>query len=208
MKRMTVFLAIAAFALAMPNGAYGSIVAGDYTGGGTLFNFSRAGGFSFTANTSMRVTGLGIYDLGAAGFASSHDIGIFRVSDNSVVSSATIGAGLSGTFVAGTVDGTRFVNVASFGLKKGVQYYILGNNFSTDQYVFGGGGAVTFDSALTWNGFVDGESNSIFSNPIFQGGLPGNLGPNFMFSAVPEPTTLMVWGVLGLAGLGLRRRKS
>ncbi len=209
--RTLFIIVIVSLAIAITSKTYASIIAGDYTGGGTIFNFSKAGGYSFTPISDIFVQELGVYDHNSDGFASSHDVGIFRRSDFSSIVSATLSAGTVETFTSGTVDGTRFVPVAETMLLGGTSYYILSNNFLTDAYAFGGGGVVTYDSALSWTGFVDGLTNDIYSTPMFFGGFPGNLGPNFQFTtqAVPEPTTIVLLGIglVGLAGAEVRRRR-
>ena len=92
--------------------------------------------------------------------------------------------------------------VAAFAAQVATRVRIIAagaDNFSIDRYVFGTG-AVTFAPAIIWRGVVDGTSNSIHSTPGFFGGLPGNLGPNFI---IPAP------GAAGLLAVGLfahRRR--
>jgi hypothetical protein len=118
---------------------------------------------------------------------SLHDVGIFTTGGAELVS-GVVPAGTAGTFVAGTVGGTWTVAVASTILSAGTQYYIVADNEASDGYVFGTG-AVTFNSAITWNGYAQSATNSITSATVNNGGVPGDLGPNFQFttSAVPEP---------------------
>ena len=184
-------------------------VASDYKGGGSVTNFDRATGWNFTLNQNVTVTGLGLFDLGGNGFASSHDVGIFRSGDQSAVVTTSLAQGLSGTYVAGTVDGSRF-NTVNATLLSGVEYYILGNNFSVDNYVFGSG-AVSFASTVNWIGFTDGTTNSITSAPKFNGGVPGDLGPNFIFTTAtvtPEPASFaLIAAGLMIVGVAARRRR-
>jgi hypothetical protein len=198
---------VLALTLALPTVASATtVMAADYLGGGTLFNFSRATGYGFTLSSDATVTSLGVYDIGGDGLTDRHEVGIFRRSDGAAIVTAFIGAGASSALVAGTVDGTRVEAVSAL-LMAGEEYYILANNFGTDQYVFGTG-AVNYAAGVNWLGFVDSASNSIFDAAMFLGGLPGNLGPNFAFAtaAVPVPaTTLLV--LLGLAGLAAAPRR-
>jgi hypothetical protein len=189
-----IFAALPAAAL------FADSTAGFYGGGGNLNNFPNATGYFFTPNVNLTVTALGIYDAGAPGFTDSHDVGIF-LANGTPVTNTTLAAGLPG-FAA---DGSRFLSVAPVGLTGGTQYYIEGNNWTTDQFAFGTG-AVTYAPEITWNGFGDSNSNSIFGSVTNLGGQPGNLGPNFQFTTAPEPGSLVLLG-LGCVTSLLRKRK-
>ncbi len=187
-------------------------VGGDYLGGGTVSTFVGATGFQFTVGSSdITVTGLGLFDYGSDGFADDHTAALFAVSNPTVaLASVSLGSGTTGTFVAGTVDGSRFESIPALTLTAGTSYYMLADNFSADQFVFGTG-AVAYDLAITWIGYVDGSANSVFSTPNFFSGVPGNLGPNLLFTvaSTPLPAALPLFasglGALGL--LGWRRKR-
>lgn len=191
-----------------PLAASAATMAGDYLGVGFSGLFSRATGYEFTMNSTVTVTALGVFDFGADGLSDRHQVGIFRKSDNSPVVNTFIGAGTASALVAGTVDGSRFEDAFAV-LNAGESYYILADNFSSDRFVFGTG-AVVYNPAVTWGGFVDASTNSIFSTPtFFGGGQPGNLGPNFLFvegTTVPVPASVFLV-LLGVAGVGLTRRR-
>jgi len=199
------FLVIAALVV-LAGTAGATSIAADYLGGGSTSNFGPATGYFFTPSEDLLVTALGIFDAGTLGFADSHEVGIF-MTDGTPVVTAALASGLSGTFVPATVEGTRFVPVTPAVLSGGTQYYIVGDNFQTDAFHFGVG-AVSFAPEITWDGFGDGSTNSIFSTVTNFGGQPGNLGPNFEFQVViPEPGTaiLMLTGFVGLVAWRRRR---
>jgi hypothetical protein len=182
--------------------AYGSSIASVYDGAGSESTFGGILGWFFTPNINISVTSLGVYDIGAPGFAEPHDIGIFLTDGTSVVT-ATISAGLSGTLMSGS----RFVPVSPTQLNAGTSYYIVANQFNTDGFSFGTG-HVSYDPAIIWNGYGGGGGQDINGAFLDFGGQPGNLGPNFAFSAVPEPSSLLMFAGGCAMLLAARRRHS
>jgi hypothetical protein len=165
-------------------------------------NFGRATGYYFTPTVSMQVDQLGVLDdgVGIDGFVSPHDIGIFRAADAFPLVTMTIPSGTPGT----SIDGSRFLPSTPVTLTGGVQYYIVANGFAIDEYFYGDG--VGYAPQVTWNGYTDAASDSIFSATTLHGGGFGNLGPNFRFTVVPEPTTASLAAIACIATL-LRRRR-
>ena len=189
-------LAVAFFATT----ATADITASFYDGKGVeIISPDQTVGWFFTPLQDVVVTQLGVYDLGSPGFAQEHDIGIFRVSDDSLVVTTTIADGLSGTLI----DGTRFVDVAQSVLTAGTEYYIVANNFEIDLWAYGTG-HVTYTSQIQWDGNGGGPfgSQDIFDGLTNFGPDEGNLGPNFRF--VPGPGSIALFIVA--IGFGRRRR--
>ena len=183
--------------------AQADLIAATYAGGGILNNFENATGYFFTPNQNLSVTQLGYFDVGLRRTSHSHNVGIFLASDAAAVATAVVASGT----VDPLISGSRFASITPVMLSAGTQYYIEADNNTIDQFVFGYG-AVIYNPAITWNGFGDSDSNSIFGTVTNLGGAPGNLGPNFAFASAvptPEPSTLVLGTFCAVAGLGYTR---
>jgi hypothetical protein len=88
-------------------------------------NFGAATGWFFTPTVPIKVDELGIGDDGGftIGFASSHDIGIFRADNGAAQVTTTFPAGTHGTLL----DGTWYLPSTPVTLNTGMQYYIVAN---------------------------------------------------------------------------------
>ncbi len=188
--------------LALAGSCFADTTAAQSIGGGTLTSgFARSIGWEFTVSMPMAVSALGVWDYGSDGLSKVHQIGLFRVSDSSLVVSATLIDGSN----AALIDGSRFVDVPSTPLVPGTSYYILADDFSTDPFV-SGNGSIGFAPEINWLAVADTPVNTIFGTPTFTPGTMGNLGPNFRY-AVPTPGAVSILGI-GAMLIGMRRRRA
>ena len=176
------------------------------TTGVTLANPPFTLGWSFTANANINVVDLGVFDDSQNGLVDSHQVGVWN-STGTLLVSTTVPSGTGATLD----DQFRMVGVSPIELLAGQQYFI-GALYTTgnDPMIFPGGATgfatapqITFDN----NAFIAG---STLADPTVNGGTaPAYFGPNFEFTATPEPGSfvLLGTGLLGFAGV-LRRRLS
>jgi len=178
-------------------------------------SFSRMIGWQFTVGpVSIEVTELGFQDFGLDGLLSSHQVGIWRLSDSVLIDSAVVPSG-----TAGTLHGHfRYAALASPStLVSGTTYLISGFDTGIDPHVWdvdiGGANAnkqvtgFSVDAAITIG--APGTAHGPFMASF---GFPGSttvpdaraalMGPNLRFSLVPEPGSfaLTAFGILLLWG--------
>ena len=176
------------------------VEAATWNGGGQQDTYPNAIGWQFNALNDMTVTHLGVLDLGEAGLADRHTVGIFNSTGDLLVSTS-IGAGLSGDLY---MDAMIYNAVGLTMLEQGETYYILADNWTQDQYGWGWD-AVSFSDDVEWTNFSETTGPSIFDTVLhYYDGQPGTLGPGFMYRVAPSPGAL---ALLGLAGLAARRRR-
>ena len=172
-----------------------------YTSGG-----DQLYGWIFSVNTPITVTSLGVYDEGSDGLSISHDVGIYRQSDQVLLGSTTVPSGTVGTLI----DTFRFESVSPFSLATGTYVIVMTMPFGTSDLQVAEATSFTTASEITYvNSAFDGGSALAFPNPAFNGAFaPGMFGPNFTFSdnSVPEPSTYSALG-LGLTALLLLARR-
>lgn len=183
------------------------------------YTFNGSTGFFFVPSQDIEVSALGVMDVGAPGLVADHFVGIYENVDPNVVpcnhctvprqvtgdlvTSAIIGAGMSGDFTSGW---SRYVDLAApVVLEAGVEYYIVTDNMGCDPVAwewFGycedadnsdqdmsvfGSTAVSFDSRIVWTGYAN--SYDVATGDMWDLdeswqvppglGVNGNIGPVF-----------------------------
>ena len=177
-----------------------SVEGGHYTSGG-----DQLYGWIFSINTPITVTSLGVYDENSDGLSISHDVGIYRQSDQVLLGSATVPSGTVGTLI----DTFRLESVSPFSLAPDTYVIVMTMPAGTSDLQVANATSFTFASEITYITSAFGDGSALgFPNPDGNGSYaPGMFGPNFTFSdSVPEPSTYSALG-LGLTALLLLARR-
>lgn len=167
-------------------------------------------GWQFAVASPIVVTHLGLYDfyyelvyssgwtqITADGFNSTHPIGLWRLSDGTLLASGTVPAGTA----APQIGRFRYIEVSETTLIPNEEYVVgfytessaTSDPVATDPY------NVTWntDPLIDYVTALKGSSSGL-TMPTQALGSDLRFGPNFQFTAVPVPAS----AVLGLIGLG------
>lgn len=174
------------------------------TGGWPVADSSH--GWEFTANESIIVTHLGLFDEDDDGMYIDHPIGIFRLSDSALLTSGTINAGVGDTLI----DKFRYVDTPDITLDIGeeyvIAYYSASDMIGSSDLVILTPSGLSVAPAITYGPSRRREGST--------GGLvlPSDtttmhrIGPNFQFNhLIPEPSSLILL-LLGAVSLLCFRR--
>jgi hypothetical protein len=155
-------------------------------------------GWFFDLSSAVDVTALGVGDSGAAALTVSHDVGIFAVSNQGLLLSATVPAG-GGTYL----DGFLYVSVSPTLLPAGDYVIVMtmpsGN---PDEQSIENTSETTSAPVTYVNSAFDSGSSLAYPTDVGAYAI-GMFGPNFTYvsGAIPEPSTWAMM-LLGFAGLG------
>jgi hypothetical protein len=161
-------------------------------------------GWIFQVSAPITVTSLGVFDFGSDGLAISHDVGIFDQGTQALLGSTTVPSGTAGTLISGF----RFQSVSPFSLAAGTYVIAMTMPQGNSDYQYVLVSSFSTAAGITWvNSAFDGGSTLAFPNPANNGAFaPGMFGPNFTFTATPEPGTMLLMGS-SIVGLWSQRKR-
>lgn len=171
---ITILLALAPFVSAdTPALSFSSY--GSYS---TASSYTK--GWEFTTSTLLTVTALGVYDFGGDGLEEAHDVGIWRTSDQQLITSLTVPPGTAGTLI----DGFRYSSLPTV-VQLPADTYRIGAYYPasgySDEYVYGASG-ISMGGIGTYNDPGLSRSNPAgLTYPTDPEAPGGYFGPNFLF---------------------------
>ncbi|MEX0746005.1 MAG: DUF4082 domain-containing protein [Phycisphaeraceae bacterium] len=157
--------------------------------------------FTVTGGNDLTVTALGFIDQDEDGLAQDHRVGLWD-SSGSLVGEVTVASGIGATLI----DGFRYVDLA------GPVTLTLGQSYTIGAETFDGTGADLFrdDGTSATLGAEIGSPAALYretyNRPEYEHPGTGFVAPNMVYAPVPEPASLTLAGLGGLALLVRRRR--
>jgi hypothetical protein len=152
-------------------------------------------GWTFQTNSDLVVTNLGLWDWDGLGLYHSHPVGLWN-SSQQLLASATVPAGMDGALV----NDFRYVPITPVELSANETYYLGALYLRTEMDCLfiatpagTGNNSYAMDPALSAP--VSGSTRgSTLTCPTPYPSPPDAviLGPNFLFHAVPEPSSLVL----------------
>ncbi len=171
--------------------------------------FSNTGtwtlGYSFLVNSSITVTGLGVFDAGSDGLNVSHDVGLWDAAGN-LLASTTVAAGT----VAPLNGFYRMATISGVGLTAGNVYYVGSvNGIDNDGWMQDPSTLIAAPQITYLSRQYEFSSGGLVFPDLVGSGSTGYFGGNFEFgtSTTPEPGTMLMLGSGVLAAAGALRRK-
>lgn len=175
---------------------------GGNLGGDPSFSGSLGYSFSLSLSQPQTISALGFYDADEDGLLSSHGIGLYEATSQTLLASATVPAG-DGSWLQ---NGFRWVSIPNLALSSGS--YVIAATSSGDPSLFD-----PFLYDTTAEGVIDGlvigaalsetGSGSAVAFPSQDEGVPqGFFGPAYAVAGSPGPLPLLGAG----AALGWSRR--
>ncbi|MEM7453849.1 MAG: hypothetical protein AAF456_05775 [Planctomycetota bacterium] len=160
-------------------------------------------GWQFTTTERIQVEALGVMDAGGDGLREAHQVGIWDATGTSLLASATVQSGTASTPDTTVMQNSllRYELISPVVLVSG-QTYIIGASYDNDDLIFTNFNSFSSSTSLTGiSGLSGGAGFSVPTTPSSS----ALLGPNFLLSPIPEPTSFLMFSCASL--LVVRRRR-
>ncbi len=184
----------------------------NFTGGGgpfasfygdTVLPSGDAIGYRFTADADIFVTALGILDDPSDGVLdSAHTVALWRDSDMALMASASVSS------ADNLMGGFYYASIGPIQLDSGSGYTLAALYAVDDGDTYlSGPSSVTTDGISNLIAVFPDSSNLGLTYPgLESAGNLARIGPNALFTAIPEPTSFVLCSLCGIVLFGKRRR--
>ncbi len=170
------------------------------------FADNDSNGWRFQALSDITVLELGVWDMDSDGLGSAVDVGLWS-DGGTLLSSTAVAAGTSGRLE----DSFRFTAISALDLIAGQFYRVAASPQSGSLSWLAFGATQSFSSEIAYDNGYYNESDNVLSFPNSPSLSDlGIFGANFTYenTAIPEPATLLLFGIgiLGFAGVSRRKK--
>lgn len=170
-----------------------------YTGGSATFQGGLVAGNTFGAASSVTFNSLGFIDVGGDGLGTSHDVGIWDTSTQTLLASTTV------TPTSPLINGFRYASIPATTITGGSSFTIGALLPSSNPDAWMVNSSLILGPGFTGAGTGQFQGSGTLVYPATPDGATYVVA-NASTTVVPEPATLGVLAIGMLSLLGRRRR--
>lgn len=164
-------------------------------------------GWSFSVTSAVTIDGLGLFDDGADGLVSRHQVGVWNSAHQLIAQATVFNNGATALPSASSGGQWLFVDIAATALDVGD--YVIGAFYADqdDDPIAAIASGLALDSHFSYGASRASDGTSFDEPGVYGLVQPGIFGPNLRV-ALPEPHMLALLGIALAAGAMARRRRT